>query len=335
MSPALLALALAATTSTSKLGVFVAGDIGTTTSPAPIISVCPRLAVFPIDPVDQDPAATIGPRVTTYRATCPGGRVVFQIGGSSFDLTLGGALQAQWPTWQMQLNAVAAPGDGVEGPAGFWPQLALLLSSASYLPLIGAATFTTPAAFCATVAAVRQAGVSQFGWTFHALTAMTFSTTDAVFGFDQFTAACALVGVPLFLTQVSPMSGAWDQSAMTWLAWFDQQIAQDTDLQGAALFQLGAAPDISAIATQLVAYFPNPVMTDGGFPDGGTDAASTGSVVTPGHGAVGGTLSPPGEGCSTAGPGFLALALVPVLLLVRRRTRGRRGRGSTSSPRTG
>src|SRR5512140_2050814 len=102
MSPLLLALALSATTSTSRLGVVVVGDTGTATSPASqILAACPVLAVFPINP-DGSNTAVIALQLAAFKTACPGSKAIVQVGGArlAVDATLAAT---SWPSvWLLQ-----------------------------------------------------------------------------------------------------------------------------------------------------------------------------------------------------------------------------------------
>jgi hypothetical protein len=350
MSTLLLSLALAAL-SPSKIGVVVAGDVAVapSTPGAQVLAACPRLVVYPLDGLNGSVVAQQG---AALNAACPGVRIVLQVGGTGTPVNA--AFAQNWLTpqppqvlsWLQQVQQAGAGYTvaGVEGPwepvgigstadvAAFWGAFAQAVSGSTFIPVVGALApgppsgIDTPAdAFCATTQAVRNLAIANFAWSVHARTGPTpFASTDPALDFQRISVDCGLGGIPVYLTRVLPATGSWSAADLTWLASFDAALAQDPDAFGAALFSLGVAPDLTPIGGQLATFLANPVLPDGGVPDAG-DGGSSSGVLPPGSGTVGGTLSPPKGGCSSTGAGLLALAALPGLFLLRRRTRRDQG----------
>ncbi len=348
MSPAIAgfaALAVAATpVSQSKLGVVVLGNDATSQA---LLAACPRLAVFPIDSSTASRAAT---QIAGYKAACSGATAIVQVGGKG--LAVGPTTAAtNWPTtWLGQVQAVnASLVDGVEGPsepvaatpgdlAAFWSSFADLVNASTYQPVVGALATGLPSAvtlpdggsenaFCET-ARLLSARTYPWAWSYHSRSTdvSTNATTEAAttLAYRQIRDQCALGGKPLFITEAGPAARAWQGTDGTWLAFLDAQLSQDSEVQGAAVFEAAGSdifkldPAVDALKSELA----NPTTPDGGTPDAGADGGGTGGVITPGVNGPGGTLVPSKtSGCSTGGPVLAALALLPALLLLRRRGR--------------
>jgi len=329
MNPVLLALVLAASPST-KLGVYVAGDDAT--SRALLAGPgCPAVATFAVTSTTI-PAA----QVSAFRSVCPMSRIVAQVGDPGMSI-VGGTLDAEWPTWSTLLGMVGWVNlDAVEGPSepqgaaadlqSFWTGFAVDVQQNGKVPVVGSlATGTTSSAFCPTASAIAALGKS-WTWSYHAfstgLTESLATESATTFGYRAIRDGCGLAGIPIYVTQAGPAIGRpWSSGDITWLAWLDAQLAVDSEVVGAALYEAGAADrSLSPIATQLAAYLQNPTPSDGGTPDGGSDAGQSGGVASS-DGTV--PSGPPGNypktGCATTGAGVALVALLPVLALTRRR----------------
>ncbi len=350
MSPAIVgfaALALSAV-STSKIGVVVHGN--DTTSQA-LLAACPRLAVFRLTSSTQ--ALQVSSIISSFRSSCAGAKVVVQVGDPGMHVD-GNTVTANWTSSWLPEIIAAGTVDAVEGPSDpvpftpnsptevpdFWSsfvQQATITSGLGAIPVVGA-TGVPPGLgssgdeFCATVAAIAP---GNWAWSYHARspTMGTDPTTESAttLAYRKIAADCpGLAGKTLYVTEAGRSSGAWHDtpapSDLDWIAFFDGQLQQDgAGVVGAALFQAGAASepfDLTPIVSQLTSYLQNPTPTDGGTPDAGADGGGTGGVITPGVNGPGGTLVPSKtSGCSTGGPVLAALALLPALLLLRRRGR--------------
>jgi len=348
MNPILLALALSA--SPTKLGVFVAGDDATSKT---LLAACPAVAVFRLP--DDSAAQT---QIATLRQACPQSTVVLQVGGSGAALGSLNLPTSDWSsTWLLQVTAAvgAASGDWVEGPteitvpvtltgaqqlASYWNEFAWAVAGSGYRPVVGGLAPGVPAAvtlsdggtenlFCQTLRTMASfSTTSPWAWSQHALApSLDLSSTSPTLVYRTIAQQCAAAGGPvnttIFLTEAGRTTGAWQASDLTWLAWFDAQLQQD-GVAGAALYESGATDrSLAPIATQLAAYLQNPSTPDGGTPDGGSDAGQSGGVASPGGSVPSG---PPGDyksGCASTGAGFALVALLPPLVLARRR----RGQG--------
>ncbi len=342
MSPILLALALtaAAPVSSSRLGVVLGGSaIAPGSSAANVLAACPRLAVFQANGTNAD---VLTSQIQLYRSLCSG-LVVVEMAtlGAGYSTVNGAMVPAWWQTWSQQLrtietfagniDVIVGPGDvtptstaaGTHDVADFWSGFVqqVQLSGLGALPAIGAVGPGVPATltdFCDVVTAVHATGIS-FAWSYHGRSALASDVTDASLAYRQITSGCGIATVPLYVTQAGPTSGAWESADVSWLWWYEQQLAHDANVIGAALYALGTSPDLSAISTDLATYFQNPGPPDNGGGDGGGGGGSGGQLPPqPGGGA--GTLSPAKTGCATADAGALGLLVLPALLVRRRRS---------------
>lgn len=341
MTSLVLALLLAAGTPLSHLGVDVVADDSAGSARA-LLAACPAVARFE---VDRFVVGGMNPLVDLYRQTCPGGQVIFQVGGTGLVSTDTDDPATLWSSsWRGQLPSNAKAGDWVEGPnsplgsdptraAQFWVTFANQVSASSYSPIVGGLpagprpTVTTSTGtedfFCATLRALPASG---WAWSIAALsTTLSTSATTEQSGallYRQVRSSCG-IGGRVLLAPAGRASGSWSSTDLTWLAWFDQQIAPDSVL-GAALFEAGGTDrSLSPIANQLAAYLQNPSTPDGGTDggsDGGQDGGGGGATIPGGPGAPG-TLGspPPSSSCATAGAGVAALLALAPLALRRRR----------------
>ncbi len=237
-----------------------------------------------------------------------------------------------------EVTALGAGLDGVEGPsepiaaspdvlAQFWSAFADLVNGQALRPIVGAvgsAALTSGAGgtdgFCATATAM-QPKTFDWWWSFHAHSPITQDLAtegSPTFGFRQIQSDCTLTGRPLVVSEAGPANRPWASTDGPWLAFFDAQLALDADVRGAAL----AAAGLSQVETDLLNALTNgPAAADGGVDGGAADGGGGG--VVPGDGtSPGGPLVPVHtKGCSCGSPGAAALAILPVLFAIRRRSR--------------
>jgi len=322
-----LALAAAAPLSSSKLGVVASANDASTDS-ALASSPCPRLAVFPV-PGDGSAAA----QIAAYRANCPGGTAIARVGnpGLAVDAT---TVTTLGPGWMVQLAALNAVLDGVEGPseptavssdvlAQFWSSFADLVNANGLRPVVGAVTAASALGgggatdtFCATATAM-QGKVYDWWWSFHARSPLTrdlASEATPTFGYRQIRSDCILAARTVVVSEAGPARLSWQPGDGPWLAFLDAELAKDSFVLGAAL-----APGFTPVLADLLAALgPAP---DAGAPDGGSRDAGAGGVVPPSGAAPGGPLQPVNTkgGCATGGAAAALAALVPALLALRRR----------------
>jgi hypothetical protein len=335
MSAILLALALSA--STTKLGVFVAGNDATSQAllAAP---VCPGLVVFPLTVSTPPPMA----QAAAFRSACPGSFVVAQVGDPGMTAVDAVTANVSWQnTWLNLLNtlvltnfdAVEGPPDPQGHPEAFWPAFALLVQGIGKVPIVGSlAAGASSSSFCLTADAMVAALSANWAWSFHAfstgLTQNVATESSTTFGYRALHDACrSLAGIHIYLTQAGPaLPRSWKTTDGAWPSFLDAQLALDGEVVGAALFEAGGTDrSLAPIATQLAALLQNPPAPDGGTPDAGADAGRSGIAQGSGNFVPGG---PPGNypssGCASAGAGagLALLALAAPLALKRRRDRG-------------
>jgi len=344
MSP-LVALAAAVLTatpvSTSHLGVVVLGSSSDVTT---ILAACPRLVVVPL-PADglTELSSTIGTAVGTYRRNCTGSFVIVQVGGSgAVDLS---NPVASWGNWVAQVLGAQSffTVDGVEGPsepvgtpsqlATFWSSLAFQIRNSGFLPIVGALPSGLPSgagtssdAFCQVASQVASAvgGSASYGWSYHArsptMTTNVATESSTTLAYRQIISDCGL-RAPLYITEAGPIGRAWESTDLTWAEFLDMEIQAD-GVTGAALFEAGGSDSytLSPLVVGLTGYLANPGGTDGGSDggsDGGTGSQVGGGGIGPGHLGTSDNLS----GCAVGGAGVVALLVLPLFLLRRRRVR--------------
>ena len=223
--------------------------------------------------------------------------------------------------------------------ATFWSGFASLVAESGYRPVVGGLAPGVPAMtgdggtenlFCQTLRTMATFTTLTWAWSQHALAStLDMTAQNQTLAYRTIAQQCQANGGPMnttvFLTETGRTSGGgvWGSGDLAWLSWFDGQLQQD-GIAGAALYEAGATDrSLAPIATQLAAYLQNPSTPDGGTPDGGSDAGQSGGVASPGGSVPSG---PPGNyksGCASTGAGFALLALLPPLVLARRR----RGQG--------
>src|SRR5919197_4956832 len=79
-------------------------------------------------------------------------------------------------------------------------------------------------------------------------------------GYRRIRADCALVGVPLVVTEAGPSRRDWEAADAEWLAWLDERLAEDADrpgtpgVKGAAVVAAGrgASPDLAIVLPALL-----------------------------------------------------------------------------------
>jgi hypothetical protein len=329
-STLVLALAVAAPLSQSRLGVVASGN-DPATDAVIASSPCARILVLPIP---GDGAASA--QLAAYRANCPGGTAIARVGNPGQPVTpgVGGTIDLLGATWRSQVAALGGPVDAVEGPseptavssdalAQFWSEFADVFGLSGVMPVVGAITasaaFASSAsdAFCATATAMQGKGYD-WRWSFHARSPMTqdlATEADATFGYRRIRTDCALAK-PVIVSEAGPAGRPWSASDGSWLAFFDRQLALDTDVVGAAL-----APGFAPVLPDLLARL-GAAPADGGAPDAGApDGGGQGGVVPPPTTAPGGPLVPVSTkgGCSTGAAAALLACLAPLAARLRRR----------------
>lgn len=344
LAAALAAVLLTATpASSSHLGLVVLGADASTTA---LLAACPRLVVVPL-PADgvTELDSAVGNAVKAYRTNCSGTFVVVQVGGDALqvDASTAAAFYTDWIA-QVKGAQLFFQVDAIEGPSEptatttdnlvqFWSSFAVLVhgGGGGLLPIVGSLAPGLPAdagtssdVFCQVASQVKSAvgGSASYGWSYHARSvAMSMDpATEAAttLGYRQITSDCGLSS-PLYLTQAGPSARAWTSADLSWAEWLDGEVKQDADVVGAALFETGGADafTLTPLASGLAAYLSNPSASDGGT-DGGSDGG-TGSRIGTSGGP--GSLGTPKMGCAVGGAGLVALLVLPLLLVRRRRSR--------------
>jgi Synergist-CTERM protein sorting domain-containing protein len=197
--------------------------------------------------------------------------------------------------------------------------------------VVGAVSSTVLASgadgFCATANAMRSK-TFEWWWSFHAHSPITediATERGPTFGYRQIRSDCGIAGVPLVVSEAGPAGRSWVASDGPWLAFFDRELALDTDVKGAAL-----AAGFASIEADLLEALTSGPAADAGTPDGGSDGGGggAGSVAPPpiaGAADEGPLVPAKARGCSYGSPGATALALVPLLFALRRRHGAGRG----------
>ncbi len=365
MNTLLLTLALGAI-STSKLGPYALADPndGSLTQ---VIDACPRIAHWRVPDsavahqIDNYKAlcptgivvlsVIVNPPVTydtTMDPTTSAQDYWNRMTGNLAGIT---STQVSWlegpnedevlPGWGQDLAKAAWYGD-------FWAQLAGHINNAGYHPLVGSIGAGQPAlagalgpsspnAFKPIADKLKASGLS-WGWSYHAfstdLTKDLAIESQQSLRYRQIRDQCQLAGIPIVLSEAGQATPGWlkrgttAQAYLDWLTWFDQRLHEDTEVQGATLFQFGdrttfAKFDLSSLAASFAAYLTNPGATCDGGPcgapkDGGSSSSGSGGSLGGGSGGQASevdTGAPNRCGCQSASaPALLAAALLALPL---------------------
>jgi MYXO-CTERM domain-containing protein len=363
----LLSLTLAATTNSKLGGYFARSDAADSHK---VVAACPRLAVFVLPDAwainaivslaSNCPDTKVVVRVRSTKK--------FTVADDPVQ-----AATAYWNTINGDLATVTGRGVWLEGPnevenipdwtgsaanaewaAKFFAGFADLASGAGYAPIVGAIRSGSPKLageltagsenLFKPIATAMKAKAYPWGWSYHAFSAelvhSSFAEADTTLRYRRIRTECALQGIPLFITAAGQGAPGWLKAGTTpaayleWMDWLDARLEEDSDVQGAALYQFGGTagtePDyaLASVADGLVALLASTAARDAGIdaeppdasskPAAGRDASSGGGGHIPPGG--GGVPAPERQGCSTVGAGSgTALAALAAYLFRRRR----------------
>jgi hypothetical protein len=369
MIPTLLAALLAAAPA-SKLGPFVWAPFDN--DAAVVLDACPAVAVFVVpNPATGSalvarrnacPRTTSVLRVTVsvqYDTTSRlpetaaddfWGRMQGSLGGIEPQTVdwLEGPHETDQIPWTRDLTAA-------QWYASFWSRLSDSMHAAQFNPLVGSIAVGTPALdgdlgqgstnLFKPIAEAMKKKSYPWGWSYHAYSAGLSQSAsvekNTSLRYRIIRDECALGGVPLILGEVGQGPVGWlshqpptsSSAYLAWLKWFDGQVQQDPEVEGAALFQFGDTVtyksfDLAALASDVSLWIATASLPDAGTSDAGTsDGGAAGSDAGGSGGSsstvpvVGSGYVPPAHGCSCSGADAACLPLVGLLALA---LRGRR-----------